>query len=217
MEKVTLAPGQLDLSDLAIPRRAGVSDRALLDAAYICVGFNIITRIADALGFKVPAEDMFVRAAKLLKIFGYRRLSGFWISGSKQEVYLSTNFASFSKTHLHDPHAQKMERLRHAVLSGPGSLAPEVRQAISKGHRLSGALGVFVQKIAAEAATLTDDDISDLHRAHYTDDQIFEAIVSAAVGAGLFRLECVLNLLHSNHTETLSEADVDLKELAIGV
>ena len=53
----------------------------------------------------------------------------------------------------------------------------------------------FVQKITTEASTLTDDDIADLHRAHYTDDQIFEAIVSAAVGAGLFRLECVLNLL----------------------
>lgn len=161
-----------------------MSDRAILDATYICVCFNIITRIADALGFKIPAEDLFVRAAKLLKIFGYRRLSGFWISGSNK----------------HDPYAKKLERLRHAVLSGPGSLPAQVRQAISEGARLSGALEVFVRKITAEASTLTDDDIADLHRAHYTDDQIFEAIVSAAVGAGLFRLESVLNLLHSNRT-----------------
>jgi hypothetical protein len=172
------------MPDLAIARRAGVSDRAILDATYICVGFNIITRIADALGFKIPAEVLFVRAAKLLRIFGYRRLSGFWISGSK-----------------HDPHAKKMERLRHAVLSGPGSLPPHVRQAISAGAGLSGALEVFVQKITAEASTLTDDDIAALHRAHFTDDQIFEAIVSAAVGAGLYRLERVLNLLSSNQTE----------------
>ena len=178
------------MSDLAIPRRAGVSDRAILDATYVCVGFNIITRIADALGFKIPAEELFVKAAKLLKIFGYRRLSGFWISGSKK----------------HDPYAKKMERLRHAVLSGPGSLPPHVRQAISEGARLSGALEVIVQKIAAEASTLTDDDIAELHRAHYTDDQIFEAIVSAAVGAGLFRLECVLNLLRSNPTEEFGGA-----------
>ena len=46
----------------------------------------------------------------------------------------------------------------------------------------------------------------------YTDDQIFEAIVSAAVGAGLFRLETVLHLLHSNHTE----AEISLKQLAVG-
>ena len=193
------------MSDLAIPRRAGVSDRAILDATYICVGFNIITRIADALGFKIPAEELFVRAAKMLRIFGYRRLSGFWISGS-----------SSKNTRLYDPYAKKMERLRHAVLSGPGSLPPHVRQAISEGARLPGALEVFVQKISTEASTLTDDDIAELHRAHYTDDQIFEAIVSAAVGAGLFRLECVLNLLRSNDTEAFSEADTALKELASG-
>ncbi len=178
-----------------------MSDRAILDATYICVCFNIITRIADALGFKIPAEDLFVRAAKLLKVFGYRRLSGFWISGSNK----------------HDPYAKKMERLRHAVLSGPGSLPPHVRQAISEGARVSGALEIFVQKIAAEASTLTDEDIAALHRAHYTDDQIFEAIVSAAVGAGLFRLERVLNLLHSKPTEAFSDADTALKSLAMGV
>lgn len=169
-------------------RRAGVSDRAILDATYVCVGFNIITRIAHALGFNVPAEELFVRAAKLLKIFGYRRLSGFWISGP-----------SSKNTRLYDPYAHKLERLRHSVLSGPGSLPPQVRQAISEGTGLSGPLEVFVRKIVAEASTLTDDDIAELHRAHYTDDQIFEAIVCAAVGAGLFRLDGVLNLLRSTH------------------
>jgi hypothetical protein len=183
LEKVTLSPGQLGMPDLANLRRAGVSDRAILDATYVCVGFNIITRIAHALGFQIPAEELFVRAAKLLKLFGYRRLSGFWIS-----VPTSKN------TRLHNPYAKKLERLQHAVLSGPGSLPPHVRQAISEGAGLSGPLGVFIQKIAAEASTLTDDDIAELHRAHYTDDQIFEAIVSAAMGAGLFRLESVLRL-----------------------
>ena len=38
-------------------RRAGVSDRAILDATYVCVGFNIIARIADALGFKIPLKN----------------------------------------------------------------------------------------------------------------------------------------------------------------
>lgn len=165
-----------------------MSDRAILDATYICVGFNIITRIAHALGFEIPAEELFARAAKLLKIFGYRRLSGFWISGPTPRT-----------ARLNDPYAKKMDRLRHAVFSGPGALPPHVRQAISEGTRLSGALDVFVQKIAAEAPTLTDDDIAQLHRSHYTDDQIFEAIVSAAVGAGLFRLDCVLTLLRSSH------------------
>jgi alkylhydroperoxidase family enzyme len=194
LEKVTLAPSQLDAKDLANVRRAGVSDRAILDATYVCVGFNIITRIADALGFKVPAEEMFLRAAKLLRIFGYRRLSGFWTSGSSKDSC------------LHDPYERKMERLRYAVLSGPGSLSPHVRQAISEGGRLPGALEVFVRKLTCAASTLTDDDIAELHRAHYTDDQIFEAIVSAAMGAGLFRLDCVQKLLRERLTDAISEA-----------
>ena len=86
---------ELGMPDLAILRRAGMSDRAILDATYVCVGFNIITRIAHALGFKIPAEELFVRAAKLLKIFGYRRLSGFWIS-----------VPSSKNTSLYDPYAQ---------------------------------------------------------------------------------------------------------------
>ena len=207
LEKVTLFPSELGMSDLANVRRAGVSDRAIVEATYICVGFNVITRIADALGFKVPGEDVFVRAAKLLKIFGYRRLSGFW----------TTLPPSSNNPRLYDPYAEKMERLRHAVLSGPGSLSPHVRQAISEGTRLTGALEVFVQKIAADASTLADDDIAALHQAHYTDDQIFEAIVSASLGAGLFRLERVLNLFHSNLAEASSEADAVLHELAAGV
>lgn len=182
---MTLAPNELGPEDLAATRKAGVSDRALLDATYICVGFNIIARIADALGFRIPTEDLFFRAARLLRIFGYRRLSGFWIH---------PQFA-FSKNGHHDPYARKLERLRYTVLSGPGSLPSDIRHAISQGANLSGALGIFTQKVSEHAFTLSDDDIAELHRAKYTDDQIFEAIVSAALGAGLFRLERVLSLI----------------------
>ena len=90
-----------------------------------------------------------------------------------------------------------MERLRYTVLSGPGSLSPDVRHAISQGANLSGALGIFGQKVSEHAFSLSDDDIAELHRANYTDDQIFEAIVSAALGAGLFRLERVLKVLRT--------------------
>jgi alkylhydroperoxidase family enzyme len=190
-------PAHVGAEDVAALRRAGVSDSAILDATYVCVGFNIITRIADALGFKIPAEELFAKAARLLRIVGYRRLSGFWISGSKKQIYPRRTVTSSTN---YDPYAKTMERLRCAVLSGPGSLPPTVRQAISEGAKLSGALGAFVQKIAEGASTLTNDDIAELHRARYTDDQIFEATVSAALGAGLFRLECVLGALRSSKT-----------------
>jgi alkylhydroperoxidase family enzyme len=180
---------------------------ALLDATYVCVGFNIVTRVANALGFKVPSEELLFRAARLLRLFGYRRLSGFWILGSSnREMYanraLSTDWAELDSasinTHLDDPYANKMECLRYAVVSSPGSLAPNIRQAISEGAYSSTPLGAFAQKVAEHAFMVNDDDIRELHRAHYSDDQIFEAAVSAALGAGLYRLERVLAVLRAN-------------------
>jgi hypothetical protein len=97
-----------------------------------------------------------------------------------------------------DPYAKKMARLRHAVVSSPGSLAPNIRQAITERSYNSSPLGAFAQKVAEHAFMVNDDDIRELHRARYSDDQIFEAAVSAALGAGLYRLECVLNVLRTN-------------------
>lgn len=202
LEKITLCPSEICPEDLDAIQRAGVGVRALLDATYVCVGFNIIARIADALGFKVPSDERFTRAARLLKVFGYKRLSGYWISESSN---------SGMQTLDTDPYTNKMERLRYAVVSGPGSLAPGIRQAISEGAYDSSPLGAFAQKVAAHAFMVNDDDVRELHRAHYSDDQIFEAAVSAALGAGLYRLECVLTLLRANSPATtrhLAEACV---------
>jgi hypothetical protein len=180
---------------------------ALLDATYVCVGFNIVTRIANALGFKVPSEVLLIRAARLLRLFGYRRLSGFWmLRSSNTERHanraLSTDGAELDSasinTHLDDPYANKMERLRYAVVSSPGSLAPNIRQAITEGAYSSTPLGAFAQKVAEHAFMVNDDDIRELHRAHYSDDQIFETAVSAALGAGLYRLERVRAVLRAN-------------------
>ena len=173
----------------------------------------MIARIADALGFKVPSEELFVRAARLLRVIGYRRLSGFWIAGSTNgqidtKRALSTDPAKLDSislnTHIHDPYANKMERLRHAVLSSPGSLPPNIRQAISEGTYVSGPLGTFAQKVSDHAFMVRDDDIGELHRTHYSDDQIFEAAVSAALGAGLYRLERVREALHANQAASFS-------------
>jgi alkylhydroperoxidase family enzyme len=190
LEKITLSPSEIGPVDLDATYRAGVSPAALLDAAYVCVGFNVVTRIANALGFKVPSEELFLRAARLLRLFGYRRLSGFW-------NLRSGNVEMCANAHI-DRYAHKMERLRYAVVAGPGSLAPDIRQAISEGAFSSSPLGAFARKVADHAFTVSDDDIRELHLARYSDDQIFEAAVSAALGAGLYRLERVLAILRAN-------------------
>ena len=53
---LTLTPDQFSEKDLAPVRMAGVSDEAIADAISICALFNIIDRVADALGFDIPKD-----------------------------------------------------------------------------------------------------------------------------------------------------------------
>ena len=175
----------------------------------------MIARIADALGFKVPSEELFLRGARLLKMFGYRRLSGYWIGVSNNKNRFTQRGRTSAKRnslpiniHPDDPYARKMERLRYAVVSSPGSLPPDIRQAISEGVFVSGPLGKFAQKVSEHAFMVNDDDIAALHRAHYSDDQIFEAAVSAALGAGLYRLERVRAALEANQASAVSHSEL---------
>lgn len=197
LEKLTLLPGEVAGADLAELRAEGLSDRAILDAAYVCVGFNIITRIANALGFKVPPEEVFSRASRYLTVFGYSVLSGFWSRRILRQLapLVLVNKSAAADRDAFDPYDGKLALLRHSVLSEPGTLAPTVRQAICDGLELSGPLGVYVRKVVEHSHAVGDEDIAGLHRAGYTDDQIFEATVSAALGAGLLRLGRILRAL----------------------
>lgn len=56
LERLTLTPEAVGPDDAAAVRAAGVSEAALLDAIYICAAFNLIDRVADALGFEIPAS-----------------------------------------------------------------------------------------------------------------------------------------------------------------
>lgn len=107
-----------------------------------------------------------------------------------------------------DPHALKMTRLHHAVTSNPASLPVAVRQAITAGRTVSGPLGSYVKKVAEHAFEITDQDIASLHAAGYSDDEIFEATVSAALGAGLFRLDCVLRAFAAGQSTATVKVDV---------
>ena len=194
LEKLTLAPGEVVAEDLVELRAAGLSDRAILDAAYVCMGFNIITRIANALGFKVPPDEVFSRASRYLTLFGYNILSGFWARGVYQQLValLRINKSAASGSDAFDPYEKKLTLLRRSVLAEPGSLDPSVRRAICDGLEVPAPLENYVRKVVEHAHTVDDEDIAGLHRAGYTDDQIFEATVSAALGAGLHRLGRIL-------------------------
>lgn len=85
-----------------------------------------------------------------------------------------------------------VRRVADCVLSGPGHLDASLRQAAAAGGPVPEPLAAFVDKVRRHAYRVTDEDIEALHRAGYSDDQIFEAAVSAAVGAGMLRLRAGL-------------------------
>ena len=69
MCKVTLTPAELLPADAEAARRAGVSDEALESALAVSALFNVYDRLADSLGFALPASHELDR--KLLTRFGY--------------------------------------------------------------------------------------------------------------------------------------------------
>jgi alkylhydroperoxidase family enzyme len=184
IEQLTNAPERTGPHDIAALRDLGVSDRAILDATYICMGFNIINRIADAMDFEVPQTQVFVKGAWFMRRFGYRLMSG---SFAKTRARLNEDATSI------DPYASMLGRMRDSVLSGPGTLDVSVRQAIGAGDKPGGALGLYVSKVAQRDYHGVDKCIADLRCEGYSDNQIFEATICAAFGAGVQRLRLVLN------------------------
>ena len=67
---------------------------------------------------------------------------------------------------------------------------PAVRRQVASGQPPA-ELAVLVQKIRDRPSTVTDDDVDAL-RAHYTEDDLFELMVAAALGAAEYRLKAAL-------------------------
>jgi alkylhydroperoxidase family enzyme len=85
-------------------------------------------------------------------------------------------------------YSAKVEHLRSAVLEAPGRLPPEERQACARNEPPEQLAG-YVEKVANRAFEVTDNDVAALREQGYSEDEIFEATVSTALGAGLSRLE----------------------------
>ena len=71
LEKMTLAPEQVGVADIDAIRALGVSDEAISEALHVCFMFNLIDRLADALGWHVQTDEQFAKDAKFLLRRGY--------------------------------------------------------------------------------------------------------------------------------------------------
>jgi hypothetical protein len=74
-----------------------------------------------------------------------------------------------------------------ALLQGAGATPAGLRQAIADGSA-SSELTPLVEKIRSRPYAVTDEDLDAL-RSRYTEDQLFEIVVSAAFGAAQARLD----------------------------
>jgi alkylhydroperoxidase family enzyme len=71
LQKVTLAPAEVEAGDADAARAAGVSDDAIEDALAVCAYFNLIDRVADSLGFDLPSRAEHAAYAERFLAEGY--------------------------------------------------------------------------------------------------------------------------------------------------
>lgn len=72
LEKLTLHPEAVGPADMAPLREVGLTDEEIADAIHVCAAFNLINRVADALGFELQKDVGYHRYADLLLKMGYK-------------------------------------------------------------------------------------------------------------------------------------------------
>jgi hypothetical protein len=111
-----------------------------------------------------------------------------------------TDFAGRYREHV--------ARLLQAVLQSTGDTSPALREAIRSQAAAVGeqdaaparealppAIDEYVNKVARRAFATTDADVQTLKTAGHSEDAILEMTLSAALGAGLARLEIGMRAL----------------------
>jgi len=108
---------------------------------------------------------------------------------------------------------QLITTLTTATLESKGETSSEIRKAVTdyavsvnqdqtpENGRFAPNLIPYINKVALQAYKITDSDVEQLKSQNYSEDEIFELTISAALGAGLARLERGLELL-ANEGET---------------
>jgi hypothetical protein len=92
-----------------------------------------------------------------------------------------------------DPYAASRLQLEQVVTRGAGHTEPSLREAIARGQAPP-ELAALVDKVRRHAYKVTDEDIAAL-KATWSDDQLFEIVVAAALGAAGDRLRAGLAAL----------------------
>ncbi len=71
----------------------------------------------------------------------------------------------------------------------------DLREAARPGREAPPEFAAYLEKVRLHAYKVTDRDVQELKDAGFSEDEIFEQTVAAAVGAGLARLDAGLETL----------------------
>jgi hypothetical protein len=85
--------------------------------------------------------------------------------------------------------------LVNRILRGPGQASAEQRARAFDNGELPEPVHTLLDKVATRSAQVTDADFAAATRAGFSDDQLFELVVSAAVGASTRQYEAALAAL----------------------
>ncbi len=102
---------------------------------------------------------------------------------------------------MKDPHATLRDQVLKRVLDGAGETDEALRRAAADRKGLPPELQLLIDKIHDHAYQVTDEDLVRLQK-KYDDDELFEIIVSASLGASRKRLLAGLAALE-NTKDTL--------------
>ena len=78
------------------------------------------------------------------------------------------------------------------ILDGPGKASPIQRRAAFDNAGLPERVSRLVEKVVRHAYKVTDEDIAAVRAAGFTEDQIFELVVCAAIGQATRQYEAAL-------------------------
>ena len=95
-----------------------------------------------------------------------------------------------------------IDRTVKAITDAPGETAAEMRRSLIEGRcdHVPEAMKPYTDKVARHAWKVNDEDVAALRARGYTEDQIFEATASAAVGAALMRLNKAMTVLRESRS-----------------
>lgn len=71
LEMLTLRPSEVNGGTMRELKAAGLNDRAIREATYVCFLFSVLDRLADALDFAMPTEDQARTIGRITFRLGY--------------------------------------------------------------------------------------------------------------------------------------------------